>query len=319
MMGSWKSFTSCSGTRLPAMRPLVATLHNFPVLPQRCFATDEPAPRLLGFAGRLAGESPQTCFCETSTSRNRVQAMLRRLEVVAVGLPLFGGAQLAVDTTTVSTLQANGEPRRANVDGVALGRSAARSGGTQSWLVAVVVPVSWCLQWGVVADGHETPDVPQFSGPALKHIQFLPCCAKRVEQGWRLRWSSLLSCTVAKAVASSLLELPGARGADGLCHASHEVERDFRHAGPGSVCWRLNSDVTRPFFFLFSLSFTQKMAFINREGEKEFQTKEERERVPNKERERVPQKERECTFLVIPVVYGVDTMCFLPSAFFFKC
>ena len=27
--------------------------------------------------------------------------------------------------------------------------------------------------------------------------------------------------------ASSLLELPGARGADGLCPPSHEVERDF--------------------------------------------------------------------------------------------
>ena len=30
---------------------------------------------------------------------------------------------------------------------------------------------------------------------------------------------------------SSLLELPGARCAEGLCPASHEVERDFRHAG----------------------------------------------------------------------------------------
>ena len=38
------------------------------------------------------------------------------------GLPLFGGAQLAVDTTLVSALKGNGEPRRgaADRDGVAL-------------------------------------------------------------------------------------------------------------------------------------------------------------------------------------------------------
>ena len=39
------------------------------------------------------------------------------------------------------------------------------------------------------------------------------------------------SCIVACAVATSLLELPGARGADGDCPPSYEVERDFRHAG----------------------------------------------------------------------------------------
>ena len=46
----------------------------------------------------------------------------RRLEVVADGLPLFHGAQLAVDTTMVSTVQADGAPRRqcAERDGAAL-------------------------------------------------------------------------------------------------------------------------------------------------------------------------------------------------------
>ena len=46
----------------------------------------------------------------------------RRLEVVAVGLPLFQGAQLAVDTTAVSVLRRDGAPRRRVVsqDGAAL-------------------------------------------------------------------------------------------------------------------------------------------------------------------------------------------------------
>ena len=38
---------------------------------------------------------------------------------------------------------------------------------------------------------------------------------KRVEQAWRLQWRSLLSCSAARAVAMSLLDLPGSRGGDG--------------------------------------------------------------------------------------------------------
>ena len=49
---------------------------------------------------------------------------------------------------------------------------------------------------------------------------------RRVEEAWRLRWG----CTAARAVAASLLELPSAQGADGDTPASHEVERDHRHA-----------------------------------------------------------------------------------------
>ena len=46
----------------------------------------------------------------------------RRLEVVVDGLPLHGGAQLAVDTTLVSALHCDGTARRgaADRDGVAL-------------------------------------------------------------------------------------------------------------------------------------------------------------------------------------------------------
>ena len=44
---------------------------------------------------------------------------------------------------------------------------------------------------------------------------------------WRARWASLLACTVARAVASSFLELPQASGADGETPALHEVERDL--------------------------------------------------------------------------------------------
>ena len=50
------------------------------------------------------------------------QAQGRRLEVVADGLPLFHGAQLAIDTTLVSPVRSDGAPRRqcATRDGAAL-------------------------------------------------------------------------------------------------------------------------------------------------------------------------------------------------------
>ena len=62
----------------------------------------------------------------------------RRLEVVADGLPLFGGAQLAVDTTLVSALHCDGSALggAANRDGVALAAARRRKERTYPELVA---------------------------------------------------------------------------------------------------------------------------------------------------------------------------------------
>ena len=38
---------------------------------------------------------------------------------------------------------------------------------------------------------------------------------RRMEQVWRLRWFSILSCAAARAFAASLLDLRGGDGADG--------------------------------------------------------------------------------------------------------
>ena len=61
----------------------------------------------------------------------------RRLEVVADGLPLFGGVQLAVDTTLVSAIQGDGQPQRgaADRDGVALKRARRKKETTYPELV----------------------------------------------------------------------------------------------------------------------------------------------------------------------------------------
>ena len=74
--------------------------------------------------------------------------------MVADGLPLIGGAQLAVDTSIVSTLHANGEPRRVHVDGVALAAARQRKEWRYPELVGlrgrarlVVLDVEVCGRW----------------------------------------------------------------------------------------------------------------------------------------------------------------------------
>ena len=54
---------------------------------------------------------------------------------------------------------------------------------------------------------------------------------KRAEQAWRMRCEAILSCAAAKAVATCLLDLRCAHGADGHTPLTWEVEADHRHAG----------------------------------------------------------------------------------------
>ena len=100
----------------------------------------------------------------------------RRLEVVADGLPLFGGTQLAIDTTMVSTLHCDGSARRgaAHRDGVALLAARRNKERTYPELIGDTIVL-----------------VPVGSEPSILR--------GRAEQAWRLRWASTL--------AAALLEL----------------------------------------------------------------------------------------------------------------
>ena len=158
----------------------------------------------------------------------------RRFEVVADGLPLFGGVQLAIDTTLVFAVQSDGEPTRgvADKDGVALMRARRHKEQTYPELVQPGA------RGRLVALGLEVGG--RWSKEARVFVQLLarararsepPVIQRRVEQAWRLRWLSIISCAAARAFASSLLELRGCQGADGQVPPSNEVERDHHHAG----------------------------------------------------------------------------------------
>ena len=154
----------------------------------------------------------------------------RRLEVVVDGLPLHGGSQFAVDTTLVSALRGDGSARAGadRRDGVALIAARRRKERRYPELVGrrararlVVRAVEVGGRWS-----SETQNFLSLLAKAKARDQNW-LLRRRAEMAWRARWASLLACTVARAVASSFLELPQASGADGETPALHEVERDL--------------------------------------------------------------------------------------------
>ena len=137
----------------------------------------------------------------------------RRLEVVADGLPLFGGVQLAVDTTLVSAVRGDGQPQRgaSNRDGVVLTRSRKKKETTYPELVR---PGSRAkLEVGGRWSKEARTFVQLLAQARARSEPFLT--RRRMEQAWRLRWYSVISCAADRAFAASLLELRGGHGADG--------------------------------------------------------------------------------------------------------
>ena len=80
------------------------------VLGRRGFALESAAARVCREAGRRVRTNVLVRELDLHLGQNRLDA--RRLEVVADGLELFNGAQLAADTTLVSALRADGTVSR---------------------------------------------------------------------------------------------------------------------------------------------------------------------------------------------------------------
>ena len=201
-----------------------------------------------GALGRrgFALESAAARVCREAGGRVTTNAMVRdldlpvpnaadgrRLEVVVDGLPLFGGSQLAIDTTLVCALRSDGTPHRgaAEADGVVLSRARHRKEqrypelvgpGSRARLVVLAVEVGgrWSAEMRTF--------VAQLAKAKVREEPRL--LQKRAEQAWRMRWGAILSCAAAKAVATCLLDLRCAHGADGHT-LTWEVEADHLHVG----------------------------------------------------------------------------------------
>ena len=133
----------------------------------------------------------------------------RCIEVLATGLPLFQGAQLAVDITLRSALTSNGDPRpgAAREDGIACNGARVdkaqirRTEGNRCRLVVVALETGgrWsveALQFVVSLAHARARDRP----PTMARSAFL---------AWRRRWSRMLSVSCGRAFATSLLVAQG--------------------------------------------------------------------------------------------------------------
>ena len=138
--------------------------------------------------------------------------MARICRGVVDGLPVRGGAQVAIDTTMLCALHRDH-------DGVALQAARKRKErtyprGRAQLVVALEVGGRWSEE-----TGHH-PSTPRIASD---------------EETYRTSvahaWSGMLACTAARAVASSLLDLQHCHGGDGTTPHAHEVDRDHRYAG----------------------------------------------------------------------------------------
>ena len=206
----------------------------------------------VGVLGRrgFALESAAASVCREASGRVSVNVAVRdldicvpdraderRLEVVADGLPLFHGAQIAVDTTLVSVLRRDGtpHPRCANEDGAALAQArrrkelrypelAGQHGRTKLVVLASEVGGRWsevCRQFLCQLASAKTRNEPKV-------------LRSRAGQAWLHGWCSLLACSSARAFAKSLLERRGGIGADGSTPSTADVVWEARFGFPSA-------------------------------------------------------------------------------------
>ena len=165
----------------------------------------------------------------------------RRIEVVCNGLPLWHGAQLAVDATLVSPLTRDGQPQpTADAQpGVALARAARRK---RRHTYPELFRARRCrlVVFGIETGGRWSEEAATFLRLLVQaRAASAPVAVRRAAQAvWVYRWSGILSVAAQRAFAASLLELPAATelGAAGD-PALHELLADARWLqAPANSC-----------------------------------------------------------------------------------
>ena len=157
----------------------------------------------------------------------------RRIEVVANGLSLWHGVQVAVDTTLVSPLRRDGSARTraAQVPGRALQVARRRK---CRYTYPEVVRARRCrlLVFGLEVGGRWSPDALEFLQKlARARAREAPLLLRgSVVHALLYRWSGLVAVAAQRAFASSLLELPllGESCVDGALPSHSDLCADAR-------------------------------------------------------------------------------------------
>ena len=133
----------------------------------------------------------------------------RRIEVIANGLPLWGGAQLAVDTTLVSPLTSSSQPRRRAGQYAGAALQDARKAKERTYPELLRSRRCRLVVLAIETGGRWSPEATTFlrllaqtKARAVPHI-----LRKAVEASLLSRWSAILTHAAQHAFAASLLDL----------------------------------------------------------------------------------------------------------------
>ena len=155
----------------------------------------------------------------------------RRVEVIADGLTLWQGAQLAIDTTLVSPLRGDGSarPRAADHHGAALEAARRKKETTHSEVALGAEGRARLVVLAAEVGGRWSNETSQFlCGLAKARAETVPMILQgRAKAAWLRRWSSLLACSAVRAFSESLLEQRPVPQT-GNMPSTHEVLREDR-------------------------------------------------------------------------------------------
>ena len=156
----------------------------------------------------------------------------RRIEIVCNGLPLWHGAQLAVDTTCVSPVTRSGEPRPGadSQPGLAL-LHATRRKRRDTYAELSRSPRCHLVVFAVEVGGRSGSEPATFLRLLARARAARAHAAVRsaLRAAYVSRWSSIIAVAAQRALASSLLELPLDTVASAAGEpAVHEVLQDER-------------------------------------------------------------------------------------------
>ncbi|OLQ06448.1 hypothetical protein AK812_SmicGene10260 [Symbiodinium microadriaticum] len=155
----------------------------------------------------------------------------RRIEVIANGLPLWGGSQLAVDTTLVSPLTSAGVPRRRRGSTAGAALAEARRAKERTYPEFADARRCRLVVLGLEVGGRWSAEAAGFirllaraRARSAAVTQRAACVAAFVT-----RWSGLLSIAAARSFAASLLSLPISNTANLDGEAHNQPERCWAH------------------------------------------------------------------------------------------
>ena len=191
--------------------------------PELCGQGGVAMERAMARICREAGASVCTNVLLRDLNTHSSRTDERRIEVIANGLPLWNGSQLAIDTTLVSPPTSQAEPRRhqQTTAGAAL-RIARRAkertypelvGGGRARLVVVAIELGgrWSSEAATLLrllSRHKTQSISILLRPAARHA-------------WISRWAAHLSAAAMRSFACSLLHLPASTTTNILTALNH--------------------------------------------------------------------------------------------------